>query len=60
MLLSAGENPLWVSKQMGHVNTEMIIKHYGRWIPDRSIATGYKPINNWDVGLSVSHAGNDK
>jgi integrase len=51
MLLSAGENPLWVAKQMGHRNTEMIIKHYGRWIPDKSTVTGYKPVNNWDVVL---------
>lgn len=47
MMLSAGENPLWVAKQMGHKDTEMIIKHYGRWIPDRSIAAGYKPVNEW-------------
>jgi integrase len=49
MMLSAGENPLWVAKQMGHRDTEMIIKHYGRWIPDKSTVAGYKPVNNWDI-----------
>lgn len=31
-LLSAGANPLYVAKQMGHRNTEMINRHYGRWL----------------------------
>lgn len=48
MLLSAGENPLWVATQMGHRDTEMIIKHYGRWIPDSTIASGYRTISHWD------------
>ncbi len=33
MLLSRGENPLWVASQMGHEDWSMIIKVYGRWIP---------------------------
>jgi integrase len=31
-LLSGGENPLFVAKQMGHKTTEMIMRHYGRWV----------------------------
>lgn len=31
-LLSAGENPLYVAKQMGHKNTQMITDTYGKWI----------------------------
>lgn len=31
--LSSGENPLWVAKQMGHKDTAMIFKHYGKWMP---------------------------
>jgi integrase len=53
MLLSGGENPLWVAKHMGHRNTEMIIKHYGRWIPDKSFANGYKPVNDWDIMVNM-------
>lgn len=48
MLLSRGENPLWVAQQMGHVDTEMIVKHYGRWIPERDAKAGYTPRNAWD------------
>ena len=31
-LLSSGANPLFVAKQMGHRDTEMITRNYGRWI----------------------------
>lgn len=33
MLLSRGENPLWVAQQMGHKDWGQIRKVYGRWIP---------------------------
>ena len=46
MLLSRGENPWWLATQMGHVNIEMIMRHYGRWIPDSS-KTGYQLVNQW-------------
>lgn len=55
MMLSAGENPLWVVTQMGHRDTEMIIKHYGRWIPDKSTVAGYQPINDWSQSLKASN-----
>jgi len=41
MLLSTGENPLWVAEQMGHADTEMITRTYGKWLPPRD---GYTPI----------------
>lgn len=53
MMLSAGENSLWVATQMGHKDTEMIIKHYGRWIPDKSTVAGYQPVNNWLLPLGI-------
>lgn len=31
--VSAGVNLFWLSQQMGHETTEMIIRHYGKWIP---------------------------
>ena len=31
--LSAGENVMWVSKQMGHRDTVITLKTYSRWIP---------------------------
>jgi integrase len=32
--LAAGESPEWVARTMGHVNTAMIYKTYGRYIPN--------------------------
>jgi integrase len=32
ILLSRGENPMWVAQQMGHKDWGMIRKVYGRWI----------------------------
>lgn len=34
LMLSQGENPMWVAKQMGHSDWGMIRKVYGRWISD--------------------------
>ncbi|CZK01570.1 site-specific tyrosine recombinase XerC [Legionella pneumophila] len=47
MMLSQGENIMWVSKQLGHVDVEMVIKMYGRWIPDGSSQSGYRPVHDW-------------
>ncbi len=49
MLLSAGENIMWVSNQMGHVDTEMVMRTYGKWIPDPDKRGGYQPVNNWQL-----------
>ncbi len=42
MLLSNGENIAWIATQMGHTTTEMITRNYGKFIPDNSVANGYK------------------
>lgn len=34
ILISKGENIWMVAEFMGHNNIEMILKHYGKWIPD--------------------------
>lgn len=34
MMLSSGEHPMWVAQQMGHADWSMIIRRYGRWMPD--------------------------
>ena len=46
MLLSNGENIWWVSTQMGHADTEMIIKIYGKWIPQKEKG-GYKMVGKY-------------
>ncbi len=56
MMLSNGENIMWLAKQMGHVTVEMIIKTYGKWIPDNSVHTGYKPVNDWGKYIALKEA----
>ena len=32
--MASGENPEWVARQLGHVNTEMLFKVYSRFVPN--------------------------
>jgi integrase len=38
--LAAGENPLWIARQLGHVGTEMLFKVYGRYVPNLTARDG--------------------
>lgn len=40
MMLSSGESPMWVAKQMGHSDWTMIARVYGKWIPDANPTAG--------------------
>jgi integrase len=40
MMLSAGEHPMWVAKQLGHKDWTMIAKVYGRWMPSADTGAG--------------------
>lgn len=42
MMLSAGESPLWVARQMGHSNWLLIGRTYGKWMPDANPDAGSK------------------
>ena len=54
-LLSAGENPMWVASQMGHKDWSMIIRTYGRWIPEVDPTAGQRVIEKL-TGLSPTLA----
>jgi len=47
LLLSAGENPMFVAQQMGHRDWGMIRKRYGRWIPSVDPEVGKKANALW-------------
>ena len=40
MMLSAGEHPMWVARQMGHADWTMIARVYGKWMPDADKLAG--------------------
>lgn len=42
MMLSAGEHPMWVARQMGHADWTMIARNYGKWMPDADTTAGSK------------------
>jgi integrase len=40
LMLSHGEDPLWVARMLGHNSLDMIFKHYGKFIRNRSRKDG--------------------
>lgn len=34
LMLGSGENPEWVARMLGHVNTEMLFRVYSRYVPN--------------------------
>lgn len=44
MLLTAGEDPTWIARQMGHADWSMIRKTYARWIPDAKPEAGRRVV----------------
>lgn len=51
MMLSAGEHPMWVAKQMGHTDWTMIARVYGRWMPQADQNAGRKGELAFDLAL---------
>lgn len=47
LMLSAGENPMWVAHQMGHANMAVLLKRYARWIPDVNPHAGAGLVTIW-------------
>lgn len=54
-LLSGGENILYVANQMGHKNTEMVMRHYARWVEQGKETQQHKYVSNYgqENGASV-------
>ena len=47
MMLSAGEHPMWVAKQMGYIDWTMIARVYGRWMPSADSDAGGEAEELW-------------
>jgi integrase len=41
-LIAHGENLAWIATQLGHKNIQMVMQHYGRFIPDKNAMGGYQ------------------
>jgi len=55
-MLTEGNDPWWLARQLGHKGIEMINRVYGKWIPDNG-ATAYQPKGDWSEVVTNSHAG---
>ncbi|WP_434456550.1 Arm DNA-binding domain-containing protein [Stutzerimonas urumqiensis] len=53
MMLSAGEHPMWVAKQMGHSDWSMIARVYGRWIPNEHDTSGSKAVELFGTPVQI-------
>ena len=47
LMLSRGERVGWLVTQMGHTDPQMVMRVYGKWIPDTDTESGYQPVNDW-------------
>ena len=50
--MAAGENPEWIARQLGHVNTEMLFKVYSRYVPNltRRDGSAFESLLNQNQG----------
>jgi len=50
--MAAGENPEWIARQLGHVNTEMLFKVYSRYVPNltRRDGSAFESLIETNVG----------
>lgn len=59
MMLSAGEHPMWVAKQMGHSSWMMIAKVYGRYIPNDNDTSGSKAAELFGTPVQILEDNSD-
>jgi integrase len=50
MMLTAGEDPMWVAQQMGHRSPTTTYRKYARWIPENRPDAGAKAARLWSQG----------
>ena len=48
LMLSYGEDPLWVARMLGHTSTEMLYRHYGKFIRNRMRRDGAKFLKGFE------------
>lgn len=53
MLISSGEEPMWVSKQMGHASLKVTLERYTDWLPNKDAMGGYQAKNDWGAYLGT-------
>ncbi|ORE84803.1 phage integrase family protein [Oceanococcus atlanticus] len=54
--LAAGENPEWIARQLGHVDTQMLFRVYSRYVPNltRTDGSAFNQLLNARVGQPLN------
>jgi integrase len=58
LMLSHGEDPLWVARMLGHTGPDMIYKHYGKFIRNRVRKDGTRFLEGFTEAEVVPVPGN--
>jgi len=58
LMLSYGEDPLWVARMLGHTGPDMIFKHYGKFIRNRVRKDGTRFLEGFTGAKVVLVPGN--
>jgi integrase len=54
LMLSHGEDPLWVARMLGHTTLDMIFRHYGKFIRNRMRKDGARFLQGFaEAGLGT-------
>ena len=48
LMLSHGEDPLWVARMLGHTSLDMIFRHYGKFIRNRARRDGSRFLKGFE------------
>lgn len=56
MMLSAGEHPMWVARQMGHSNQNTTVRIYARWMPQADPDAGGRAVEKFAAQLMRADA----
>jgi integrase len=55
LMLSHGEDPLWVARMLGHTSLDMIFRHYGKFIRNRARRDGARFLKGFEeAGVVVA------
>ena len=53
LMLSHGEDPLWVARMLGHTTLDMIFRHYGKFIRNRMRRDGTRFLKGFEEAGGV-------
>ena len=54
LMLSHGEDPLWIAQMLGHTTMQMVFQHYGKFIRNRSRRDGLRFLKGFEEAGMVT------